>query len=54
MADMVTAVMQAQGYDEETWRAFAPRVRGNLAYQHGRGTVEKTGGGTETRWKLAS
>lgn len=53
-ADVVTAVMEAQGYEEEARSAFAPRVRGNLAYQHGRGTIEKIGGGNETRWRLAN
>lgn len=52
-ADVVTAVMEAQGYDEGARSAFAPRVRGNLAYQHGRGAIEKIGGGTETQWRLA-
>jgi hypothetical protein len=52
-AEVVTAVMEAQGYDEDARSAFAPRVRGNLAYQGGRGTVVKVGGGTETRWRLA-
>ncbi|MFC2950702.1 hypothetical protein ACFOOP_02095 [Marinicaulis aureus] len=52
-ADVVTAVMEAQGYESEARSAFGPRVRGNLAYQLGRGTVEKTGIGRDTRWRLS-
>jgi hypothetical protein len=51
-ADVVTAVMEAQGYEEGARSAFAPRVRGNLVYQRVRGTIAKIGNGNEARWKL--
>ncbi len=52
-ADVVKALLAATGNNEDARRALAPRVRGNLAYQHGRKTIVKVGGGRETRWKLA-
>lgn len=51
-AQVVTAITWATGNDESARPAIAPRVRGNLAYQHGRKTVVKVGGGRDTRWRL--
>lgn len=50
---VVTALVAATGNDETARPALAPRVRGNLAYQHGRKAVVKVGDGRETRWALA-
>jgi len=47
-------IIEAQGHDESARRALAPRVRGNLAYLHGRGIVEKIGERTGAKWALNS
>jgi hypothetical protein len=49
---LVTAVLAAGGHGEAARPALAPRVRGNLAYQEGRGTVTKTGRGASVLWGL--
>lgn len=52
--EIVTALMEAQGHDESARPALAPRVRGNLAYLHGREIIVKMGSGTGVTWALAA
>jgi hypothetical protein len=51
-AAIVTAIIRAGGHGEIARPAVMPRVRGNLSYLERRGTVSKTGNGTNTRWNL--
>jgi len=50
--EIVTALMEARGYDETARPALAPRVRGNLAYLHGRGVLVKEEAGDGVTWAL--
>lgn len=50
--EIVTAVLAAQGHGEDSRRALAPRIRGNLAYLQGRKIVTKEGNGTGATWVL--
>ncbi len=50
--DIVTAVMDAKGDNEDARPALAPRVRGNLAYHQRQGTITKVGSGTSVTWML--
>ena len=50
---VVTAVLAAGGHGEGARPALAPRVRGNLAYQEGRGVVAKAASGRAALWALA-
>lgn len=49
---VVTAVLAAGGHGESARPALGPRVRGNLAYLEGRGTVTKAGTGKAVVWCL--
>ena len=51
--EIVTALLKAGGHGESARPALAPRVRGNLAYQEGRGKVRKAGRGKSVTWTLA-
>lgn len=46
------ALLAAGGYSADALPALAPRVRGNLAYLEGRGTVTKGGKGMAVVWSL--
>jgi hypothetical protein len=50
---VVTAVLAAGGHGEAARPALAPRVRGNLAYQEGRGAVTKVGKARSATWTLS-
>jgi hypothetical protein len=52
-AAIVTALLDKGGHGESARPALAPRVRGNLAYLQGRGTVTKSGKGSAVLWSLA-
>ena len=52
--EIVLAVLKAQGHGEDSRRALAPRIRGNLAYLQGRKIVSKEGNGTGATWILAN
>lgn len=53
-AQVVTAVLTAQGHQESARPALAPRVRGNLQYlSRGKGSVVKSGNARSTKWALA-
>ncbi len=52
--DIVSAIMMAQGHDENARTALQPRVRSNLQYLMKRGEVAKIGGGRNARWALQS
>jgi hypothetical protein len=49
---LVTALLEAGGHGESARVALTPRVRGNLAYQEGRGAVQKSGRGAAVVWAL--
>jgi hypothetical protein len=49
---ILTAALAAGGHGESARPALAPRVRGNLAYQEGRGNVTKAGRGKAVVWSL--
>jgi len=49
---IVTALLTAGGHGESARAALTPRVRGNLAYHEGRGTVTKAGRGQAVVWAL--
>lgn len=50
--DIVSAIMMAQGHDENARTALSPRIRANLQYLMKRGGVAKIGGGRDARWTL--
>jgi hypothetical protein len=50
--EIVTALLKAGGHSEAARPALRPRVRGNLAYQEGRGKIVKAGRGSTVTWRL--
>lgn len=51
--EIVTALLERGGHGESARPSLTPRVRGNLAYLEGRGSVIKTGKATAARWTLS-
>ncbi len=51
--EITGAILEAGGHGPSARPSVMPRVRGNLAYLHGRRRVIKTGNGPTTRWTLA-
>lgn len=51
--EITSALLAAGGYGESARAGLAPRVRANLAYQVGRGTVASAGSGRTVTWTLA-
>jgi hypothetical protein len=48
--EITSALLDASGYGESARAGLGPRVRGNLAYQVRRGTVQSTGSGRCITW----
>jgi hypothetical protein len=50
--EIATALLEAGGHGEAARPSLTPRVRGNLAYLEGRGTVRKGGKAAGALWTL--